>query len=376
MNNIQKMIDMSDTEKRTKKESFEGQSYIEGLRNEIRTIRSRARRKRVRGEEPTACWVEEEVLRGEETKALVIIFSTVGCYFAETSGCSMCGYTNESITAKPKIEEINRQFDYAMKKYSPQTKVLKIFTSGSFFDKREIPEEAQYEILGRAKEKFSKIIVETRSEFVNENMLLKAKDKGGNVEIAIGLESSNDNVLRYSVNKGSSFMQFKNACMVANKVGVSVKAYVIVKPPFLTEREGYYDAYCTVKDVCEIENISTISFNPVNVQSYTLVERMYSRGEYRPPWLWTVAKVLLDSKKVVGERIRLISSPTAGGTSRGAYNCDKCNSKVLESIRRFSLKQDMEILEKVFEEGCECLESWKDILDLEGFMQSCVPMST
>jgi radical SAM enzyme (TIGR01210 family) len=286
----------------------------------------------------------------------------------------MCGYTNESITTKPSTEDILKQFDYAMTKYTTQTKVLKIFTSGSFFDKREIPEDAQYMVLEKAKEKFKKIIVETRSEFVTENMLMNAKDKAGNLELAIGLESSNDKVLKYSINKGSNFIQFKNACMLANKAGVTIKAYVLVKPPFLTEREAYYDAYATVKDISGIENLTTISFNPVNIQSYTLVERMYSRGEYRPPWLWTVVKVLCDSKEYVGERIRLISSPTAGGTSRGAYNCEKCNSKVLDAIRKFSIKQDVQILKKSLEDGCECKEAWLDVLDLEGFMQSSVPL--
>ncbi|MEM2900981.1 MAG: hypothetical protein QXT63_09340 [Thermoplasmata archaeon] len=187
-----KMSEREEIENTSARENFQDdsqsftQSYIQALRNEIRTIRSRARRKRAKADEPTACWIEDEVLNREETKALVVIFSTVGCFFAESSGCSMCGYTNESITAKPSTEDIIKQFDHAMRKYTTQTKVLKIFTSGSFFDKREIPEEAQYIILERAKEKFKKIIVETRSEFITENMLMNAKDKAGNLELAIG----------------------------------------------------------------------------------------------------------------------------------------------------------------------------------------------
>ncbi len=355
-------------------ESALGEEFDQALKREIKSIRERARRKRGRPDEPTSSWVEDEVLNGKETKALVIIFSTLGCFYAETSGCSMCGYTNESLSSKVTSADVCKQYDIAMRKYAPETKVLKIFTSGSFFDKREVPEEAQYELLKCASAKFEKVIVETRSEFVTDSMLARAKENAVNLELAIGLESSSDVVLKNSINKGSTFASFKNACARAKEHGVTIKAYAMIKPPFMTEREAYLDAVATAEDISGIENLTTISFNPVNVQAYTLIERFFTRGEYRPPWLWTVAKALRDSKEKVGDRIRVISSPTAGGTSRGAYNCSKCDEAVIGAIKRFSQKQEVRILDEILSMGCACKSLWEDTLELERFAQSSVPL--
>src|SRR3972149_6845572 len=41
-------------------------------------------------------WTGEDPLDGKVVDAWVIIFRTRGCYWAHTSGCSMCGYVNDT----------------------------------------------------------------------------------------------------------------------------------------------------------------------------------------------------------------------------------------------------------------------------------------
>ncbi|HEY5606365.1 MAG TPA: TIGR01210 family radical SAM protein, partial [Thermoplasmata archaeon] len=41
-------------------------------------------------------WTEKDLLDGKVVDAWVIIFRTRGCYWAHTSGCSMCGYVNDT----------------------------------------------------------------------------------------------------------------------------------------------------------------------------------------------------------------------------------------------------------------------------------------
>src|SRR3970282_2625727 len=43
-----------------------------------------------------ATWTEKDLLDGKVVDAWVIIFRTRGCYWAHTSGCSMCGYVNDT----------------------------------------------------------------------------------------------------------------------------------------------------------------------------------------------------------------------------------------------------------------------------------------
>src|SRR5207247_8737843 len=111
----------------------------------------------------------------------------------------------------------------------------------------------------------------------------ESMDAVDGTEIALGLESTNDRVLRQSGNKVWGLKGHAHATELAHAAGATVKTYLLVKPPFLTEREAIEDA---VRSGHEADPHSdTISFNPVNVQSRTIVDRLFRRGEYRPTWL-------------------------------------------------------------------------------------------
>src|SRR2546427_7384382 len=70
-----------------------------------------------------------------------------------------------------------------------------------------------------------------------------------------------------------------------------------------------------------------MSFNPVNVQSHTLVDRLFRSGEYRPPWLWSVVDVLERTRDLTAH---VKSHPTAGGMRRGAHNCGACDRRGID----------------------------------------------
>ncbi|PNX45885.1 MAG: radical SAM protein, partial [Thermoplasmata archaeon M9B1D] len=47
--------------------------------------------------EPVSFWSEKDILNKKVVDAFVIILRTRGCSWALKSGCSMCGYFNDSI---------------------------------------------------------------------------------------------------------------------------------------------------------------------------------------------------------------------------------------------------------------------------------------
>src|SRR5947209_7049156 len=150
--------------------------------------------------------------------------------------------------------------------------------------------------------------------------------------MALGLESTNENVLRYAVNKVWGLKEHMRAATVAREAGATVKTYLLIKPPFLTEREAIEDAVRSGHDADP--HSDTVSFNPVNVQSRTIVDRLFRRGEYRPPWLWSVVEVLERTRDL---KAHVKSHPTAGGLVRGAHNCGTCDRRVVNAIEEFSL---------------------------------------
>jgi len=63
---------------------------------------------------PVRCWSEKDVLDGKIVDAYVIIFRTRGCSWALKSGCSMCGYFNDSMWEKISDKDLLKQFDAAI----------------------------------------------------------------------------------------------------------------------------------------------------------------------------------------------------------------------------------------------------------------------
>jgi radical SAM enzyme (TIGR01210 family) len=311
--------------------------------------------------EYVSCWTEKDVLNGEVVDAFVVILRTSGCSWARKKGCTMCGYFSDchpGVTGK----HLETQMTRALEKSNSQ-RILKIFTSGSFLDDREIPKEARNEMLSMASGKFEQVVVETRPEFVSRETLEECSSGVDGLQVALGLESANDMVLRHSINKGFLYDDYLRAAKIIKGTGATLKTYLLVKPPFLTEKEAIAD---TVNSATHIKDVTdVISINPVNVQRGTLVERLWRRGEYRPPWLWSVVRILEECRDLGP---RTVSFPTGGGKKRGAHNCLKCDAQVLANIEEFSLR----MRENFDERQCECVERWMDTLDLQGFTQSSI----
>jgi len=317
--------------------------------NMDRTIMKMVRATKI-GPNFLAAW--EGFFDGKVKNAMVIILRTRGCRWSHLSGCTMCGYFKETYDAG--YEELKEQIDYAFDRYNRE-EIVKFFTSGSFFDEREIP----FELQEYALEKFGnaeKIIVETRPEFVKN-----AGRFDYPLEIAMGLESANDRVLEYSINKGFRFKPWLREARKVKEYGKRLRVYILIKPPFMKEREAIEDAVNAafmVKDIAD-----TISFNPMAVHGGTAVEGMWSRNIYRPPWLWSVVEVIKRTGEFYDGMIKC--DVVAGGKSRGAHNCMKCDKDIIHAIEEFNLSQDIKVFDKL---DCECREKWLDFIEMEEYM--------
>jgi radical SAM enzyme (TIGR01210 family) len=135
-----------------------------------------------------------------------------------------------------------------------------------------------------------------------------------------------------------------------------VKAYLLMKPAFLSEPEAVEDMKSSVRKCAAVDGCHTVSMNPTNVQRHTMVEDLYHDGGYRPPWLWSVAEVLQDTADV--DAI-VISDPVGHGSDRGAHNCGECDDRVQKAIKDFDLRQDPTVFEQV---SCECERTWEAVL--------------
>ncbi|NHJ32313.1 MAG: TIGR01210 family radical SAM protein [Asgard group archaeon] len=326
-------------------------------------------------EKAIASWIEDDRLISGPGKALVIILNSRGCEWGLgiNGGCSMCGYSNETSAIDISANNLVTQVKGALEKSSTKEfQSIKIFNSGSFLDTTEIPVEAQTKILSMINEleSVSEVIVESRPEFVTQKILKnlrKTLDKNKQLEIGIGLETSNDLVRINNINKGFLFKDYKEAVKIALSENTRVKTYLLLKPPFLTEKEAISDTVQSA--IAAIKSGSrSISINPINVQSGTFVYNLWRNGIYRPPWFWTLKSVLLEiwkqiNKQKLDQKVdRILSDPSGAGTRRGIHNCYKCNKDFNKTIKEYSLNQDYTMLNKIF---CSCQNLWLNLLKQE-----------
>lgn len=310
---------------------------------------------------PVACWNEPDVLPdNKKTDAFVVILRTKGCRWAKQSGCTMCGYFNDSACNGIDQECLLQQWQYALTQYNNQ-RILKVFTSGSFFDTEEISKAVSDSIVSTLPSSVKLFQVESRPEYVTSEIMTTVKNQTCDVlfQVGIGLESSNDLVRTYAINKGFSFKHYEVAANLLHKYSFLVKTYVLFKPLFLTEQEAITDAVTTIEDAEEYTDV--FSVNPVTVQRRTLVEHLWKKNKYRPPWLWSIIQVLQQGRQHTKKRIQC--DVTGGGSWRGPHNCKHCDTKVLEQIKSFSQEQKLSIFKPMIE--CSCYSKWLDQLDIE-----------
>lgn len=324
----------------------------------MRDVRKRQRVNEKAPDEVAAYWTGEDLLDGVPAKTHTIIFQTRGCFWGLKGGCTMCGYVADSASRPPTPEDLLAQFESVSKRIDHG--IVKIFTSGSFFDPGEVPEPVRDKILSALNLYADKIIIETRPEFVTDRIISSAKMLSDRFEVAIGLETSSDEIRLNSINKGFLFKDFVRASETAKAHGISTKAYLMMKPPFLTEKDAIEDMVKSALDAAPYAG--TISINLCNVQRGTLVDELAYKRAYRPPWLWSIVEVL---KRLHGKtNSAIMSDPLAAGQSRGPHNCGKCDSAFADAIRKYSITQDVSVFDGL---NCDCKALWEKTLELEAW---------
>ncbi|MFH1402807.1 MAG: DUF5591 domain-containing protein [Candidatus Altiarchaeota archaeon] len=149
--------------------------------------------------------------------------------------CLFCGYGRSS-GRKPDVDALKREFDDFFGKMGEDAEEVKVFSSGSFLDDRQIPAEARRHFIGKCMEKdIRRVTIESRPEYVTKEKL--EEFEGVKVTLAIGLESADNQVLE-RINKGFRREDYERAADIVKKSGGDVRTYLLVNPPY-------------VKDVCK-----------------------------------------------------------------------------------------------------------------------------
>ena len=269
-------------------------------------------------------------------------------------------------------DNLHAQWQAAKDKFDNFSKqaMVKVYTSGSLLEDREIPVAFQETVLKDCAELGKELIVESRCEQLTEEKLAWAVSINPSFTVAIGLEAYDDEVLRFHVNKGFSTSSWDRAVSNLEKFDLRIKTYLMFKPPFMSEADALDHCVQWIADVAHRSD--EISVNPMNIQRGTVIDRLHRHNEYRPPWLWSLVEMIKRAHAHIHPKggmngdddqvARLIVHPTAGGKVRGSHNCGSCDAEVVAAIERYAVSGSLQEFEGL---TCSCQKVWSTEVELE-----------
>ena len=230
-------------------------------------------------------WFNEQelTLEGGVEEVSAILLTNRECPYS----CLMCDLWEHTTRDIVPVGAIPAQLEYALEKLSP-AKHLKLFNSGSFFDHKAIPVE-DYKPIASLADGFKSVLVESHTAFIDERVLEFSKMIPGSLQVALGLETVHPEVLPL-LNKGMTLAGFKEAVAYLKANGITVRAFILLRPPFLSEVEGVEWA-CRSIDFAFSCGVDVCSVIPVRSGNGAL-DQLASEGLFHEPSIQSLERVL------------------------------------------------------------------------------------
>jgi radical SAM enzyme (TIGR01210 family) len=194
----------------------------------------------------------------------------------------------------------------------------------------------------------------------------------GELEVALGLETVHPDVLP-ALNKRMTVDDFDRAASFLSGAGIAMRAFILLKPPYLDEEEGVEWAIKSIEHAFAVgvRCCSVIATRAGN----GMMEQLQSLGEYTPPGINSLESVLEAGLRIAtnspsppqspGDKVehglRGSGSPQTDDQSNQKRvfvdlweaeqfcRCMKCGPKRVERLRLMNLTQ--EVLPPV---ECDC----------------------
>jgi radical SAM enzyme (TIGR01210 family) len=309
---------------------------IDLLINDQWIVSSRGKKNKVDPQNPYDWLVEKErTISGSIEDTGIIFLTNRECSFH----CLMCDLWKNTTDEPDSPGTIPRQIRYALEKM-PGVRHIKLYNSGSFFDTRAIPEE-DYEEIAELLKDLKTVIVECHPRLINERCLRFRNMLVPELHVAMGLETVNPDIMKV-MNKHMTLDDFGNSVSFLTKNGIPSRAFILLRPPLLSEAEGIYWAERSI-DFAFSTGTECCTIIPVRSGNGAMDE-LQKKGYFHTPDIRSLETVLeygigLNAGRVFADTwdLRLFS------------DCDKCLDARTDRLIRMNLTQ------KIYSAiDCEC----------------------
>jgi radical SAM enzyme (TIGR01210 family) len=244
----------------------------------------RGKKNKVNPFRPYACFVEKErAVSGSIEDTAVIFLTNSECPYR----CLMCDLWKNTTNEPVPAGAIPEQIEWALSRLAP-ARHLKLYNSGNFFDKRAIP-ETDYGKIASLVENFRTLIVESHPRLINENCLDFRKMLKPELQVAMGLETVHPEILE-RLNKKMDLKDFENAVRYLYKHDILSRAFILLRPPFMSEPEGIYWAKKSI-DFAFQAGVECCTVIPVRAGNGAM-DYLLQKGYFAPPGIPSLEEVM------------------------------------------------------------------------------------
>jgi len=136
---------------------------------------------------------------------------------------------------------------------------------------------------------FETVIVESHPRLINEKCLQFRDMLKPELEVALGLETVHPVVLR-KLNKRMTLEDFENTVGYLTSHGIRTRAFILLRPPFLSEQEGVHWAERSIDFAFRV-GVECCTVIPVRAGNGAM-EMLLKKGDFSPPQIQSLEKVL------------------------------------------------------------------------------------
>jgi archaeosine synthase beta-subunit len=239
---------------------------------------------------PHACFSEHERSEsGELVPTATILLKNRRCPWR----CVYCDLWKDALEYTVPAGAIPAQIDFALKEMAgarTTPRQIKLYNAGSFFDRAAIPPEDFPAIAARVRG-FDRVIVECHPALVGEPALwfrdlLMQGASGPTLEVAMGLEIADAAILR-RLNKRMTMAMFARAADFLRVNGIAMRAFVIIKPPFVTSEAAAVEFAARSVEFALDCGATAVSLIPARFGTEEL-NVLADAGQFAPPKFSTI----------------------------------------------------------------------------------------
>ena len=200
--------------------------------------------------------------------------------------CLMCDLWKYTTDDSVPLGAVAVQVEHALA-LMPDIRHVKLYNAGNFFDDKAITPEDRAAIAARVGG-YETVVLENHPKLIDDRVVAWRDEAGTTLDVAMGLETVHPEVLP-RLNKRMTLRDFEAATVRLRADDVNVRAFILVRAPFMSEAEGVEWACRSVEWAFSI-GVECCSVIPTRAGNGAL-DALAAQGDFSPPTLASLEAV-------------------------------------------------------------------------------------